>query len=706
MPRPKVRPEDRQRSRKACSACKGSKIRCDSELPCSSCTKRGQSSSCEYSDIDRRRRHHGTRLDAASTLTASARVVPASRSRGPPTTNAASASSEVVVSPIIRTPPTTCTTTRTDIAPESTPSPRNPMLDGSAGEQGLIGTTEDASFLCFLRKTLRPFIGNIRFTDSKSQNVVHGMEDSQIVETDDFQVSVEHMYFLLDSYFEATSGLLDLFTADEIDSLISERATSPCSNPSPTINRENLAALDVALAIGAQTQPHTMRITDPRLHVALLSRACRIAFEDMLMSPSLERVRLFLLMAFYMLGACNRNAASMYLGVACKAADVLGLRSTHSGAGSQLGDHDLRLRTLNSLTVVNVLASFILDSRQSTPLASVELNTSGNAKAVPAEHDQSTFSAILEGCLHIESIVKSLRTGHMLHVPTAECLLEQLRHWTESLRGPLRLFMFSSTAELDSADRQALIGHAHLSCVYYFAVILITRPFLVVYLVSRLRGRAPDHLIDDLDQATDVTIKNNKVSKLAQVCVSAATCMIRSLQKAQATRFSFGNLCLLKAWVFGSGLVLGFSMFAGEPRQDIQAAFQGACDVLDSISQISPQAQVYHSILTDFEEAVGKYQHRVTLEISKTVQYYLDTDPFLNTAQGEGHHPSSPFHLDNVRLILEEDGALNLGADKDQGDLTMDVDLQLNWLDLDLHLVDNSLVFTTEPFQGLFWSLE
>jgi len=59
MPRPKVRPEDRQRSSRACLACKASKIRCDSQLPCASCIRRDQANSCVYSGTDRRRRHHG-----------------------------------------------------------------------------------------------------------------------------------------------------------------------------------------------------------------------------------------------------------------------------------------------------------------------------------------------------------------------------------------------------------------------------------------------------------------------------------------------------------------------------------------------------------------------------------------------------------------------------------------------------------------------
>lgn len=50
MPRPKVRPEDRQRAVKACVPCKNSKKRCDSRTPCSNCCRRDCESACTYDD--------------------------------------------------------------------------------------------------------------------------------------------------------------------------------------------------------------------------------------------------------------------------------------------------------------------------------------------------------------------------------------------------------------------------------------------------------------------------------------------------------------------------------------------------------------------------------------------------------------------------------------------------------------------------------
>lgn len=57
MPRPRVRPENRQRSSRACLACQASKIRCDSQLPCVSCVRRDRASACTYIESTRQRPH-------------------------------------------------------------------------------------------------------------------------------------------------------------------------------------------------------------------------------------------------------------------------------------------------------------------------------------------------------------------------------------------------------------------------------------------------------------------------------------------------------------------------------------------------------------------------------------------------------------------------------------------------------------------------
>lgn len=76
MPRPHVKPEDRQRVANACAPCKTSKKRCDATTPCTPCIKKGQPESCTYTtrrsrlratNLDREA-HAGASREAASTL--------------------------------------------------------------------------------------------------------------------------------------------------------------------------------------------------------------------------------------------------------------------------------------------------------------------------------------------------------------------------------------------------------------------------------------------------------------------------------------------------------------------------------------------------------------------------------------------------------------------------------------------------------------
>lgn len=87
------------------------------------------------------------------------------------------------------------------------------------------------------------------------------------------------------------------------------------------------------IAIGAQSclnEPNTVRIER-----FFITRGQRRTFANFLEDPSMDLVRAFLLMSFYMFGACRRNAAFMYLGVAARSAVALGLHEDSSGLGQQ-----------------------------------------------------------------------------------------------------------------------------------------------------------------------------------------------------------------------------------------------------------------------------------------------------------------------------------------------------------------------------------
>lgn len=131
---------------------------------------------------------------------------------------------------------------------------------------------------------------------------------------------------LLQLYREASSGIIDLYTLDEIHAYLDRHNVLSPSNVIPQEDkhaRAEQASLNMMLAIGSQCRAQNP--FDSFNAARSFTCAQKFAFEGFVCDPSLDMVRVFLLMAFYMLGACHRNAAFMYLGIASKAACALGL---------------------------------------------------------------------------------------------------------------------------------------------------------------------------------------------------------------------------------------------------------------------------------------------------------------------------------------------------------------------------------------------
>lgn len=80
------------------------------------------------------------------------------------------------------------------------------------------------------------------------------------------------------------------------------------------------------LAIGAQCRGQGE--SDRRRSALYFSQVKQAVFQDSLLEPSLDMAVTFILMAFYMFCASRRNTASLYLGIASRAATILGLHSS------------------------------------------------------------------------------------------------------------------------------------------------------------------------------------------------------------------------------------------------------------------------------------------------------------------------------------------------------------------------------------------
>jgi hypothetical protein len=141
----------------------------------------------------------------------------------------------------------------------------------------------------------------------------------------DFRITVsdaasQPYYRLADCGLPKTRGLIDPFSNDEFDATLRWYPNDRTEKASARFANQNMI-----LAIGAQCAPSSD--TQVQIEQECLAVAQSIASSILLESPSLQGIQTFLLLAYYMLGACRRNAAFMYLGVAARAAHALGLHN-------------------------------------------------------------------------------------------------------------------------------------------------------------------------------------------------------------------------------------------------------------------------------------------------------------------------------------------------------------------------------------------
>lgn len=119
------------------------------------------------------------------------------------------------------------------------------------------------------------------------------------------------------------------------------------SDLEPKTDREKTRAAicDLVIAIGAQSCPNEPKTV--RIERFFFNRGQQRTFANFLEDPSMDLVRVFLLMSFYMFGACRRNAAFMYLGVAARSAVALGLHTDPYGSLSQSEQQERYVILLN-----------------------------------------------------------------------------------------------------------------------------------------------------------------------------------------------------------------------------------------------------------------------------------------------------------------------------------------------------------------------
>lgn len=144
-----------------------------------------------------------------------------------------------------------------------------------------------------------------------------------------------------------------------------------------------------------------------------------------------------------------------------------------------------------------------------------------------------------------DPIMENIRHQKNVDVQSAQASLDCLNTWSSSLPSCLRTA--SQENSTDVSHRDQLVGNLHVACAYYFAVILVTRPFLVHFLLGKDQEV---HKMSSLNAAqppdsVDVDI-NPEIELLAKTCEDAAVFLVHDCQDVMEKDLLLDNMTFLQ----------------------------------------------------------------------------------------------------------------------------------------------------------------
>lgn len=203
-----------------------------------------------------------------------------------------------------------------------------------------------------------------------------------------------------------------------------------------------------------------------------------------------------------------------------------------------------------SLRVLDLLCSSILARPSSTPsIQGDEYETDAISSDGGKDVRTLALRANYESSAIIEIIVQNCAKSSNLDIKSAETYLQMLREWSQALPAVLRRSPKNSheTQATVIGDRnEVAIGNIHVSCTYYFGVILVTRQFLISSVMSELRGRrSPKNAVSPIPSAEDEAQKE-KIKHFSKGCISSAAFMAQLCYEASTNNILLDNMCLMK----------------------------------------------------------------------------------------------------------------------------------------------------------------
>ncbi|KAF4451409.1 hypothetical protein F53441_5610 [Fusarium austroafricanum] len=641
QPEPEPEPERYIRSRiaNACDGCKSRKVKCDGKLPCSYCTRRQKPHDCHYSP--QRRRKNGQ-----SSVT-SMRSPPGSDGRAHSTrhtTPVTPVNAEVVAQGQGQT--------QVNDAEDETEVPREARLVCDAqGKLIFVGDCAPLSFFQSVRQLVTMRVGQNAFAPESSRYSV--LENATAHQSrripGDNRIPIVHPEDTpraLSNYLSISTGLVDLFDNRRLQEDLSFWASADLKQDDATTIINLLV-----LAIG-------IKISDEERSQDYFEYARDKAYSNLTGNLSVTTVQVFTLITLYMLCSCQINGAFLFFGTAVRAAYSIGIHRTEVNARFGPDIHRQRDRLWKSLRVVDL---FLSTSMGRPPATSDVDCTVPYQSPEEVEEPLDLLNASVQIFLVLEGVVTEIYSRRKISLQLTEGISLQLRDWSSRWLKQLK----DIVANPEAQDRAQASGACQILATYYYAVMLVSRPFLMYELCRRLS--------DGSVASNGRSALTSGKSKLADACIDAASLMVDPILDLIQRGILVEHVPILVSWLFASTLVLGVGLLGGFGRV-LEKYTRMAIHALDHCSKHDTHAGQYsliaQSLLTTALEHLEKRElaeRQRRTENSSQLFGLIPSDATMDSSPAFRRETSnsitSPAQRESLdRTFLQHNGLQNVGS--------------------------------------------
>ncbi|KAI0967791.1 fungal-specific transcription factor domain-containing protein [Xylaria arbuscula] len=593
-------PSLRERVSQACDTCKQRKVKCDGQTPCSYCKRRHREKTCRFSPSARRRHRHSYSENATRNSTSPTVVTTSPSSRIPSTTPVTAPTPTVPIPSITRTSPTV--TRHGDVsAEEEAEVPRDARLICDAqGKLVFIGDCAPLSLFQTVRQIVTSRVDPHAFAPETTRvSMLENVCSEGLVPLDmtgELTIDQSSVQRFVTTFLTVTSGLIDLFDNNTIipDTLSWANQTEHVDVTS--------AVYYLVLAIGSQSENEQTATT-------YFLRGKHLALSTLAGNLSVGTVQSFLLTTVYMLRSCQINAAFLFFGIAARAAYAIGLHRTEINSRFGAEIHIRRDRLWKSMRVLDLYLSI---SMGRPPAASdADVTVPYHSTRPDGSETYDLLNAAVQILSLVEGIVQEVYSRRKISLQLTEGISRQLREWSNKwLPSLLRTVSESGQGQgqEDGENESERTGACQVLCSYYYAVMLVSRPFLMYELCRRL----PENSSTAARPAT-TEMNGSGRARLANACIDAATLMIGTISDFVTKGARDRRMPLLVSWLFASSLVVSVGHLSNFGRA-LEKPAEKSIDTLEYFASQDAHASQYAQIARALHRCAVSYLARQDAE--------------------------------------------------------------------------------------------